>query len=350
MLLLVCSAPGTFQEMCAKTTQHHVDSVDLRKRGKPYDLVDTHASGFLDVGDGHHLYWEECGNPEGIPVVYIHGGPGAGCAPVHRTFFNPSRYRIVLFDQRGAGRSLPYACIHANTTKHLIDDMEALRVFLGIDRWLLFGGSWGSTLALAYGQAYPDRVLGFVLRGVFLFTRAEVDWFLNGMQHFYPEAARFFYEFLPEDERSVCLESMYRRLCDPDPAIHGPAADAWARYEDACARLVPLPFIPSIVREDGQSCSLAIARLEAHYMIHKGFIAENQLLDCLETVRHLPCHIVQGRHDVICPPRAAYALHQAWPSSALVMVPDSGHAAMEASLRSALVAAVDVFVNRLGQR
>lgn len=333
--------------MCAESSRPGPESPGLKGKGGPYPLIEPKASGLLDVGDGHRIYWEECGNPSGIPVVYIHGGPGAGFAPVHRTFFDPSRYRIILFDQRGAGRSLPYACIEANTTSHLIADLEALRVSRNIDRWLLFGGSWGSTLALAYGQACPERVLGFVLRGIFLFTRAEVGWFFHGMGHFYPEAAGDFHAFLPEEERGDFLGAMYRRLCDPDPRVHGPVADVWARYEDACARLIPLPFIPSIVREDGQVCSLGIARLEAHYMINNGFMVENQLLDSIQSIEHLPCSIVQGRHDVICPPEAAYRLHQAWSGSALVMIPDSGHAAMEVSLRRSLVAAVDAFADYL---
>ncbi|MGC2857253.1 prolyl aminopeptidase [Novispirillum sp. DQ9] len=302
--------------------------------------LEPRRHGMLDVGDGHHLYWEESGNPDGVPVVYVHGGPGAGCAPAYRRFFDPARTRIILFDQRGAGRSRPYAAVEANTTAHLIADMEALRRALGVDRWLLFGGSWGSTLALAYGQAHPERCLGFVLRGVFLFTAREVDWFLTGMGRLFPEAAAAFLDHLPAAERAEPLGSYHRRLCDPDPAVHGPAAQAWTAYEDACSRLLPRGT-------GGGPGNLAMARLEAHYMMHGGFLEEGALLAGIDAVRHLPCVIVQGRYDIVCPPEAAWALHRAWPGSVLRMIPDAGHSALEPGTCRALVAAAGALAGGL---
>jgi len=296
--------------------------------------------GMLDVGNGHRLYWEDSGNPDGTAVLYVHGGPGAGSAPGYRRFFDPQRARIVLFDQRGAGRSRPYADVTANTTDHLVADMERLRIHLGIDRWLLFGGSWGSTLALAYGQAHPERCLGFILRGVFLFRAHEVEWFLSGMGRLFPEAAQAFREALPAAERDSLLTSYTRRLCDPDPTVHGPAAQAWTAYEDACSRLIPRPASPA----GTGPASLAMARLEAHYMTHGGFLAEGQLLDRVDRIAHLPCTIVQGRYDIVCPAESAHALHQAWPGSILHMIPDAGHSALEPGTRAALVAALDIHI------
>ena len=317
------------------------------KEPRPYPLIEPNATGMLDVGDGHRLYWEDCGYPSGIPVVYIHGGPGAGCAPVHRTFFDPARYRIILFDQRGAGRSTPYAETSANTTDHLVADLEKLRLHLAIDRWLLFGGSWGSTLALVYAQAHSQNVLGCVLRGVFLFTRREIDWFLYGMENFFPELAHSFYAHSMMSGDETVLDAMYRDLCAPDPKVHEPAADVWARYEDACARMILTPFLPSVRREDGQHRHIALARLEAHYMINAGFLEEGQIIENMPRIQHIRCHIVQGRHDIVCPPRSAYTLHNVWPGSQLVMVPDGGHAAMEQSMRSALISATDFFATFL---
>lgn len=308
-----------------------------------YPPLPVRRQGYLNVGDGHSLYWEESGRPDGLPVIFLHGGPGSGCAPAYRRFFDPARYRIILFDQRGAGQSTPYASIKANTTGHLVADLERLRAHLRIDRWLVFGGSWGATLALAYGQAHPAAVLGFILRGVFLFRRQEVDWFLHGTGRFFPDAQAAFLAALPSEERDAPLPAYLRRLTDPDPQIHGPAAHAWVRYEDACSRLLPLPRPPVPPPPQSGIASLAMARIEAHYMSHGGFMDDGALLDGVDRIRHLPCTIVQGRYDMVCPPTSAWELHQRWPGSVLHMVPDAGHSALDPGIRAALVQATDAF-------
>jgi proline iminopeptidase len=269
-------------------------------------------------------------------VVFLHGGPGAGCAPVHRRFFDPAHYRIVLFDQRGAGRSVPNAEILDNSTQHLISDLEALRQHLKIERWLVFGGSWGSTLALAYGQAHPARCLGFVLRGIFLFTLAEVDWFMHLMGRIFPEAARMFRDFIPPIERNDLLSAYYRRLVDPDPTIHLPAAQCWCTYEESCSRLLVEPGDPRM-----SSAVLAMARIEAHYMVHQGFIEEGQLLRDIHKLHGIPATIVQGRYDIVCPIVSADQLVRGWPGTGYHVVPDAGHSAMEPGVRAALVSAAN---------
>jgi proline iminopeptidase len=301
-----------------------------------YPPIEPNRHGWLAVDHIHKLYWEESGNPRGVPVVFLHGGPGAGCAPVHRRFFDPTHYRIILFDQRGAGRSVPNAEIAANTTHHLVDDLEALRQHLRIERWLVFGGSWGSTLALAYGQAHPERCLGFVLRGVFLFTLAEVDWFMHLMGRIFPEAARMFRDFIPPIERGDLLTAYYRRLVDPDPTIHLPAAQCWCTYEESCSRLLVEPGDPRL-----SSAVLAMARIEAHYMVHQGFIEEGQLLRDIHRLHGIPATIVQGRYDIVCPIASADQLARAWPGAGYHIVPDAGHSAMEPGIRAALVSAAN---------
>ena len=292
--------------------------------------------GLLPLDSGHEMYWEETGNPRGVPVVFLHGGPGAGAGPVHRRFFDPEHYRIILFDQRGCGRSTPHGGLEANTTPHLIADMERLRRHLDIERWLLFGGSWGSTLALAYGVEHPERCLGFVLRGVFLAQAEEIDWFLYGMRRLFPEAWRAFTGFLPSGERDDLLKSYYRRLVDPDPAVHMPAARAWRDYESACSTLMPN-------RGGGSDAgAVSLARLEAHYFRHDMFI-EPDLPPRLSVLHHLPAIVVQGRYDIICPPVTAEAMVRAWPEARLMMVPDAGHSALEPNILSALVGATEAF-------
>lgn len=294
------------------------------------------ATGMLALDARHTMYWEECGNPNGVPLLFIHGGPGGGSLPHHRRFYDPLRFRIVLYDQRGAGRSTPVAELADNTTAHLVGDIERLRGHLAIDRWLLFGGSWGSTLALVYAQAHPERVLGLILRGIFLATRPEVEWFIDGMQRIFPEAWRDFTHFLPAVERADVLAHYYRRLTDPDPRIHRPAAQAWDRYESACSTLLPKPERNRHADAD----ALAIARIEAHYFVHDAFLDPNQILDRLPRIRHLPCTIVQGRYDIICPPASADALARAWPEAEYIVVPDAGHSVREPGTMRELVAAV----------
>ena len=307
-----------------------------------YPDIEPNDHGMLDVGHGHCLYWEECGNPAGIPVVFLHGGPGAGSAPLHRRFFDPAAYRIVLFDQRGAGRSTPSAEIAANSTLHLVDDIERIRHRLKIEAWLVFGGSWGATLAVAYGIAHPDRCLGFVLRGVFLGRRHEVDWFLEGMARVFPEANRAFREFLPAPERGDLLAAYHARLTDPDPAVHLPAANSWFAYEMGCSTLRHEANAPHRFSGAGRT-ALAMARISAHYFVNDMFLADRPLLEGAARIAEKPGYIVQGRYDMICPPVTAVELARRWPRAELVIVPDAGHSIMEPGIRAALVAATDRF-------
>jgi proline iminopeptidase len=294
--------------------------------------------GMLAVDELHTIYWEEVGNPNGIPVLFLHGGPGAGLSPQHRRFFDPHSYRVILFDQRGAGKSTPLGEWRNNTTHTLIEDIERLRVMFGISRWLVFGGSWGSTLALAYGQTHPERCLGFVLRGIFLCTQAEVDWFLHGVQWFYPELYEEFIAPIPLGERADLLGAYARRLLCDDPALYWPAARAWSRFE---GRRVFL--LPQEEEQPSDTLDLGVGRLEAHYMANGAFLKEDQLISDMGRIAHLPAVIVQGRYDVICPPLSAHRLHRAWPGSTLRMIPDAGHGALELGIARALVGATEAF-------
>jgi proline iminopeptidase len=307
--------------------------------------IEPYASGRIALDALHTMHWEACGNPTGVPLVFLHGGPGGGCLPHHRRFYDPAFFRIVLYDQRGCGASTPTACLVDNTTSHLVADLERLRESLGIERWAVFGGSWGSTLALAYAQAHPDRVLGLVLRGIFLATAREIDWFMHGIANVFPEAWRAFTAFLPPGERDDLLGNYHRRLTDPDPAVHLPAAQAWDRYEGACSTLLPQP--DAIAKFDSDAAALAIARLEAHYFVHRGFLREGQLLAAVPTLRHIPCTIVQGRYDMVCPPITADALARAWPEAEYIVVPDAGHSVREPGITRELVAAVRRLQKRL---
>lgn len=303
-----------------------------------YPEIEPYTSGTIALDGVHTLHWEACGKPGGVPLVFLHGGPGGGSLPQHRRYYDPAIFDITLYDQRGCGRSTPSACLVDNTTQHLVADLERLRIARGVDRWLLFGGSWGSTLALAYAQAHPQRVLGLVLRGIFLGTEREIDWFVHRMGTFFPEAARAFVDFLPPAERSAILTSYHRRLTDPDPAVHRPAAFAWDRYETACSMLLPQPDSPASF--DDAAAALAIARIEAHYFVHRIFLPEGALLAGIDRIRHLPCRIVQGRYDVICPPVTATSLARAWPNADYVVVPDAGHSAREPGIARELIRAV----------
>lgn len=312
---------------------------DSAPRNDLYPPVEPFGSGHLDLDGRHRMYWEQSGNPSGVPVVFLHGGPGAGSTPAHRRFFDPHHYRIVIFDQRGAGRSTPHGELVDNTTPHLVADIEKLRRHLRIDSWLVFGGSWGSTLALAYAEAHPARCRALILRGVFLCRKIEIDWFLYGLRHVFPEAWRAFAGFLPEHERGDLLESYHRRLTHPDPAVHMPAARAWSTYEGACSTLLPSPETVSAFAEDRMA--LGLARIEAHYFRHNGFFDENQLLRDAGRLAGIPATIVQGRYDMVCPILSADDLARAWPEATYVIVPDAGHSAMEPGIRAALVAAME---------
>lgn len=306
-----------------------------------YPEIAPYQTGTLQVDGRHTLYWEQCGNPEGIPVVFLHGGPGAGAAPVHRRFFHPEHYRIVVFDQRGAGRSTPLGELKDNTTDHLIADIERLRQHLKVEKWLVFGGSWGSTLALAYGIRHPERCLGFVLRGIFLGEEAEITWFLTGMRQIFPEPWHEFAGFVPPSERGDLLAAYYRRLIDPNPEIHMPAARVWSRYEAACSTLHPNPR--AVLEADGGSFALALARIEAHYFVNRIFLPPGWLEAGLRRIRHLPCTIVQGRYDIVCPPVTADSLARQWPEAEYIVVADAGHSALEPGVRAALVSATEKF-------
>jgi len=303
--------------------------------------IEPYRSGHVQVDDLHTLYWEECGNPHGVPVLFLHGGPGAGLSPAHRQFFDPTHYRIVLFDQRGAGQSTPLGEYRQNTTPLLIEDIEQLREMLGIRHWLVFGGSWGSTLALAYGQAHPECCTGFILRGIFLCTLAEIDWFLNGIQWFFPKEHAQFVACIPEAERTDLLQAFGRRLFGPDAAQSLQAARAWGRYEGSCLHLLPHPQVADEFGSD--EVAMGVGRLEAHYFLHAAFFSDDQLIKNAARIRHLPATIIQGRYDVVCPARSAWRLHQAWPEASFQIIEDAGHSALEPGIAQALVAATEKF-------
>lgn len=312
-----------------------------------YPPIEPFAAERLGVGNGHELYLEQCGHPEGIPVVFLHGGPGAGCSPSHRRFFDPSRYRILLFDQRGCGRSTPHASLEHNSTCELVADMEQIRERLGVERWLVFGGSWGSTLALAYAQAHPERVTGLILRGVFLCRREEIHWFYQqGASWIFPDHWQSFLEPIPENERGDLVSAYYRRLTAADPATRLEAAKAWSIWEGRCATLLPDRQIRSTFSDE--RLALSLARIECHYFINRAFLREDQLLSEAGRLDGIPGVIVHGRYDLICPLRSAWELAAAWPDASLEIIADAGHAAFEPGIVQALVAATDRFADALG--
>jgi len=308
---------------------------DLFPEIEPFD------KGFLQLSPPHRMYYEQCGNAKGVPVVFLHGGPGAGANATHRRFFDPAFYRIIIFDQRGSGRSQPLGETRDNTTPHLIADMEKLREHLGIDRWFVFGGSWGSTLALAYAEHHPQRVRGLALRGIFLCRKSEIQWFLYGLREFAPEAWRAFAGHIPEAERGDLLAAYWKRLMDPNPSVHLPAARAWSVYEGSCSTLLPSPETVRAFSAD--TLALGLARMEAHYFRNDIFLPEDFLINNVDRVRHIPTLIVQGRYDLVCPIRSADDLTRAWPEARYVIVPDAGHSAMETGTRTALVAGMEAF-------
>ena len=303
--------------------------------------LNPHCSGMLTLDALHAMYWEECGNPLGIPVVFLHGGPGAGSTAAHRRFFDPEAYRIVVLDQRGAGRSTPLGELRDNTTPQLIADLERLREHLKIERWLVFGGSWGSTLALAYAEAHPERCLGLVLRGIFLCRKSEIDWFLYGLRSIFPEAWRKLADMLSPEEQGDLLSNYHRRLVNPDPAVHMPAARAWSVYEGSCSTLMPSP--DTVAYFAGDVVALGLARIEAHYFVNNIFLPENSLLERVGALARIPAIIVQGRYDMVCPLVTAHELASAWPQAVYKVIPDAGHSVWEPGILDALVEATECF-------
>ena len=313
-----------------------------------YLKVDASSDNSDNFNKHHELYVEECGNNEGVPVVFLHGGPGAGCEPYHRRLFNPEKYRIILFDQRGCGRSRPHASLENNTTPHLIADMEKIREELGIDKWVVAGGSWGSTLALAYAQAHPNRVSGLIVRGIFLCTKKEVEWFYQyGASQFFPDYWQDFIEPIPVDERHNLLAAYHKILTGDNEIARMGAAKAWSLWEAHTATLQPNTSVLDHFSEPHNA--LSIARIETHYFMNNGFMQDNQLLENAHKLKDIPGFIIQGRYDMICPMQQAYDLHQAWPISDLFIAQSSGHAASEKGISAALIKAGDDMLKKLRQ-
>lgn len=316
---------------------------DSPQRRTRYPEIEPYRTGALRVSDLHEIYFEESGNPQGKPVVFVHGGPGGGTEPQQRRFFDPSAYRIVLFDQRGCGKSRPHACLTDNTTWHLVADLERLREHLGIQRWQVFGGSWGSTLALAYAEKYPDRVTELVLRGIFLVRKQEIDWFYQrGADAVFPDAWEEFLAPIPVDERGDLLRAYYHRLTSSDPAIRQTAATAWSIWEGKTSCLYPNPDL--IARSSGAEFSLGRSRIECHYFINRAFFEhDGELLTNIGRIHHIPTVIVQGRYDIVCPMASVWALHRAFPEADLRIVPDAGHSMSEPGNLHELIEATDRF-------
>jgi proline iminopeptidase len=308
-----------------------------------YPEIEPYRRGKLRVSDEHEIYFEESGNPEGKPAVFVHGGPGGGTDAKQRRFFDPARYRIVLFDQRGCGKSTPHASLVDNTTWHLVSDMEALREHLKIEKWQVFGGSWGSTLALAYAEKHPDRVTELILRGIFLLRRWEIDWFYQeGASALFPDAWESYLEPIPVEERGDMIQAYYRRLTGDDLAVKQAAARAWSVWEGSTSFLFQNEDY--IRRCAGDAFSIAFARIECHYFVNRGFFERDaQLIEDVGRIRHIPGVIVQGRYDVVCPLKSAWDLHRAWPEADLRIVPDAGHSAFEPGILHELISATDQF-------
>ncbi len=314
-------------------------------RSTLYPDIDAHRTGRLKVSPVHELYYEESGNPNGKPVVFLHGGPGGGTEAKHRRYFDPAVYRIVLFDQRGCGRSTPFASLEENTTWHLVADMEKLREHLGIEKWQVFGGSWGSTLALAYAETHPARVTELVLRGIFLLRREELLWFYQeGASWLYPDAFEEYLGHIPAAERGDLMSAYYKRLTSADPAVQSAAAKVWSVWEGRTSCLIPNAEL--IARTAGDEFALAFARIESHYFVNAGWLTNGRELLApanVDKIRKIPGVIVQGRYDVVCPAKSAWDLHRAWPEADLRIVPDAGHAASEVGIVHELVSATDRF-------
>lgn len=311
-----------------------------------YPAIQPYVTHSLAVDPPHVLHVEESGNPHGVPVLFVHGGPGAGCEPYHRCFFDPEKYRIILFDQRGAGRSTPHAELAGNTTQALVADMEAIRKHLDIEHWILFGGSWGSTLSLVYAETHPDRVLGMILRGIFLCRQKEIEWFYqSGASRIFPDYWQDFIKPIPEDERHDMVKAYYRRLTGDDEVARMAAAKAWSIWEGRTATLEPRK---SVIDHFGNPITaFSLARIEAHYFMNNAFLRENQILQDADKLKDIPGTIVQGRYDLICPMESAWELHQAWHASDLFIIGDAGHSATEVGIVNALVKATRKMMKRI---
>nr|WP_093449178.1 prolyl aminopeptidase [Thiomicrospira sp. ALE5] len=301
-----------------------------------YPAIEPYQQAWLPVGNGHQIYYEQSGNPQGIPILFVHGGPGGGCSPSHRQFFDPQAYRIILFDQRGSGRSTPHASLEHNTTAHLLADMESLRQHLTIEQWGLFGGSWGSTLSLAYAQTYPQRVLGLILRGIFLCRDQDIAWFYQqGASALFPDYWQDYLAPIPPAQQNDLISAYYQQLTGDDEVARMRAAEAWSVWEGRTSTLVSNPDIVDHFADPHHA--LAMARIECHYFMHKSFLQENQLLKDVYKLPNVPAWIIHGRYDVVCPIEQAYALHQAWPQAELIVCPNSGHSAFEAEITHSLI-------------
>jgi proline iminopeptidase len=311
-----------------------------------YPEIEPYKSGHLDTGDGHQIYWEMCGNPNGKPAVFLHGGPGSGCSPKHRRLFDPERYRVLLFDQRGCGRSRPHASLDNNTTWHLVADIERLRTLMGVEQWLVFGGSWGSTLALAYAETHPARVSELVVRGIFTLRRKELLWYYqNGASWMFPDLWESFLAPIPENERGDLMAAYHKRLTGSDLAEQLRCAKAWSVWEGSTITL--LPNKENAANHANDHFALAFSRIENHYFINGGFFnADDQLLRDAYKLKNIPGVIVQGRYDVCTPPVTAWDLHRAWPEAAFHMVPDAGHAFDEPGILDRLITATDKFAGK----
>ncbi len=318
---------------------------DVHVRRTLYPEIEPYRTGRLKVSSVHEIYFEESGNPKGKPVIFLHGGPGGGTEAKHRRYFDPSAYRIVLMDQRACGRSTPFASLEDNTTWHLVSDIEVLREHLGIDRWQVFGGSWGSTLALAYAQTHPSRVTELVLRGIFLLRKEEIRWFYQeGASWIFPDAWHEYLHHIPEAERGDLLHAYYKRLTSPDPVVQRAAAKVWSVWEGRTSCLIP--NVDLIARTAGDEFALAFARIECHYFVNDGWLTDGrEILNKanVDKIRNIPAVIVQGRYDVVCPAKTAWDLHVAWPEADLRIVGDAGHAASEPGIVHELVSATDRF-------
>lgn len=311
-------------------------------RAEIYPPIEPYTTGMLSVSDKHTLYWEESGNPEGQPIIFLHGGPGSGTSGGNRRFFDPEYYRIILFDQRGAGKSTPHACLEDNTTWDLVSDIEKLREHLKIEKWQVFGGSWGSTLALVYSQSYPERVLGIILRGIFLLRKKEIDWFYQeGASIIFPDAWEGYRDHIPVEERDNFVEAFSKRLNSTDESVQLGAAKAWTTWEMATSHLVPSE--ESLKRGENEKFALAFARVENHYFRNKGFFpVDSFILDNVDKIRHIPAVIVQGRYDMVCPMMSAWDLHRAWPEADFRLVTTAGHSANEPKTTAELVTACEL--------